>query len=726
MSQENRISGQILKIIVFFILTAVFIPTGFIMVKNFGILYEVLIFEVGVNTLKHYYPDATGFAVRYILEIINLFLKSYAFPVYLMILPASAAGIWLIYRFPILKKEKRDENSLRELESCKYAWIVAVVGFILVFVIFYFPMKNFVKPHDPFSYVFQAKVLIKGKLFVESPRYPEFYTTPHIINNGRWYSKYTIGWPLLLIPGVVLGIPQLTCAFCTFGALILLCFIYKKHFGQRGSLLAPIITLLCPMVIFTNSTLFSHAGALFFALLAVYFFLEYLEEKKLTKAVIASAALVVLFQIRPVDGFLFAGSVFLFVMIGVIRKNYTREKLLALTAYLTAAGLVSGILLGIVNYIQNGNPFLFSFLVYNPDDKLGFGVFGHTPLFGIWNTLYSIFRIMTWSFPLLLEFSLAALFIDKNHKLKLPWVMFLVYTVFFFIFYSEGGFSYGQRYFIIPVVLLTLSAMRGIIRVDELIRNRFSPASLTPALGALIVMVLTVIYPFAWSKVEKHCSKKRLTYNLIEKAVPANQKSVVFLTSGALVNSPDLKKERIITVYLLKPEKNAKLKEIYPDRKHYILLKDLSDGSYNVIPYPWKKLDRGTLGLLYYYAAENYMYRLTDGENARECFKKAVKYLPQNPWAWYKYGLLEFLGKNYSRSQEIFKQFVERFPPKVSMLGYYYLGRIAGENGDHHKAVKLLDKFMEFGLTGTPFYDQAEAWKKYYRSKIENRDDKKL
>lgn len=53
--------------------------------------------------------------------------------------------------------------------------------------------------HDEFGYIFQAKIFLAGKLYAPSPCPREAFDFPHIINNGRWYSQYPPGFPMLLM-----------------------------------------------------------------------------------------------------------------------------------------------------------------------------------------------------------------------------------------------------------------------------------------------------------------------------------------------------------------------------------------------------------------------------------------------------------------------------------------------------------------------------------------------
>lgn len=62
--------------------------------------------------------------------------------------------------------------------------------------------------HDEFSYLFQAKTFLAGRLsFASSSRMPELFDQMHVVNEGRFASKYFPGVGLWLAPFVALGHP---------------------------------------------------------------------------------------------------------------------------------------------------------------------------------------------------------------------------------------------------------------------------------------------------------------------------------------------------------------------------------------------------------------------------------------------------------------------------------------------------------------------------------------
>jgi len=123
--------------------------------------------------------------------------------------------------------------------------------------------------HDEYSYLFQAKTFLAGRLsFPSHETVPEIFDQMHVLNEGRFASRYFPGAGAWMAPFVALGHPYwgqwlagALCALFTFWA--------GRELGGNGvGLLAGALTALSPgMGIFSNLLLAHHptlAGLSFF------------------------------------------------------------------------------------------------------------------------------------------------------------------------------------------------------------------------------------------------------------------------------------------------------------------------------------------------------------------------------------------------------------------------------------------------------------------------------
>ena len=67
---------------------------------------------------------------------------------------------------------------------------------------------------DEHAYLFMAQLLGSGRLSVGSPPMKAFFDNAFLINDGALYAKYSLGWPALLAPFAMLGVPFVANALC--------------------------------------------------------------------------------------------------------------------------------------------------------------------------------------------------------------------------------------------------------------------------------------------------------------------------------------------------------------------------------------------------------------------------------------------------------------------------------------------------------------------------------
>ena len=78
---------------------------------------------------------------------------------------------------------------------------------------------------DEMIQVFQARIFAEGRLARVADVHPEFFSALHVVDvNGRVFSQFPPGGPLMLLPGVLAGAAWLTGP--VFGAIAVVAFWY--------------------------------------------------------------------------------------------------------------------------------------------------------------------------------------------------------------------------------------------------------------------------------------------------------------------------------------------------------------------------------------------------------------------------------------------------------------------------------------------------------------------
>src|SRR4030066_2091168 len=103
-------------------------------------------------------------------------------------------------------------------------------------------------PHinDENAYLFQAKLFQSGRLHAPSPCGREFFDFPHIINNGKWYSIYPPGFPLLLVVGLILRSPWLINPILAALAVLLFFLLGQEIYNRSVGIIAALLAAISP------------------------------------------------------------------------------------------------------------------------------------------------------------------------------------------------------------------------------------------------------------------------------------------------------------------------------------------------------------------------------------------------------------------------------------------------------------------------------------------------
>ncbi|MFG0335977.1 MAG: ArnT family glycosyltransferase, partial [Maioricimonas sp. JB049] len=114
--------------------------------------------------------------------------------------------------------------------------------------------------HDEFSYLFQAKTFLAGRVSYPGfePR-PELFDQVHVLNEGRFASRYFPGVGLWIAPFLAWGDPQLGYAVAHAVTAALLFWVGRDLAGNGVGLLAGLLFAVSPgMLLFSNLLLAHH------------------------------------------------------------------------------------------------------------------------------------------------------------------------------------------------------------------------------------------------------------------------------------------------------------------------------------------------------------------------------------------------------------------------------------------------------------------------------------
>jgi hypothetical protein len=166
----------------------------------------------------------------------------------------------------------------------RFFWFFAIVIVIKAILFFYWinqhVIHSFLNSADEFSCYFMAECLRLKRWWVELHLNWEFFKTVHVGNrDGKWFSVYPPGWPLVYALGLKFKIQDWLNPILVGLALINFHWIGKRLYGFTAACLAILILLLSPFFTFTAATYFSHGTCLFVLSLFCVAYLKWFDAK---------------------------------------------------------------------------------------------------------------------------------------------------------------------------------------------------------------------------------------------------------------------------------------------------------------------------------------------------------------------------------------------------------------------------------------------------------------
>jgi 4-amino-4-deoxy-L-arabinose transferase-like glycosyltransferase len=402
---------------------------------------------------------------------------------------------------------------------------VLVVNAVLSLYTAVVTLRIFPNASDEYSYLVQAQLFASGNLSVPSPQKPEFFDFDNIVNNGRFFSKYPPGWPLLLSVGAALGAPWIVNSLIGAVTLGLLHLTARKHFSVQAANLVLLMLTCSPFFVFNSASYFSHPSCLLSIALAYYFYFNEMEgPASPLQAALFGASAGLAFLIRPFT--MVALTVPLWIHLG-IRTWTTRRWPENVRVALSACGAVLAFL-GIFilyNYLQTGDPLLQPFTLYDSHDKPRIPVTIET--LGEWLYRFVVLRLwelncdwMPFCLPLL-GLCLARRVLREDAKVRLLLCSVGTLVISFSLYPTDGGNRYGPRYIyeaLGAIAILCAFSMKEVPRL-----------SLPLTLGVLVMNVITFVgQTHVLSEVVR---QKMQPYHLAEERKLSH--AIVFLKTGS-------------------------------------------------------------------------------------------------------------------------------------------------------------------------------------------------
>ena len=439
---------------------------------------------------------------------------------------------------------------------------------IISFVVF----QDSISSSDEWSYLVQAHIFSRGQLAVPSPIHRKFFDHIHIVNNGRYYSKYPPGWPCLLAIGVRLGVPRLINPLLGAGTLLLLYAMAKKLYTPQIALLASLFALASPYFLFNTASYFSHTASLFFVALLLFLLMKGWEERSSLYFFLAGLSGSASFLVRPFDQCAVLIPVAIFLVVSRLHRHLA-------TRHAASFGLghLNGFLLFLVyNTLQNGHPFVTGYHVADSwmDRWVG-------PEVWMWRYIvYYLAKLLTWSFPFLPLLALVTLFSAEPERVKqwercLASILFALIIAYALIAFPEGP-AYGPRYYYSGFLAIPLLGAKGFVRLCETSKIRLR----IPLLVGTILLNIGIVLPYHSTLASREIYAQNDFERQVQRLSPGP--ALVFLPpdpeSGLAPTRNTIDFQSAIVYAIDRGEKNSLLIQAYPGRRYFLYQYDSPPG----------------------------------------------------------------------------------------------------------------------------------------------------
>src|SRR5262249_7411110 len=141
------------------------------------------------------------------------------------------------------------------------------------------------------------------------------------------------GWPFLLLPGILLGVPWLINPLIGAATLFVLYRLGRKHFSNGAANIGLLSLLFNPFFILNSGSHFSHSSCLLMIALCYHFFFNWLDvpDSKRDAALMGLFAGLA-FLIRPLPMVGLLAPIGIHVLIHLGRRKWPKNELPALLA----------------------------------------------------------------------------------------------------------------------------------------------------------------------------------------------------------------------------------------------------------------------------------------------------------------------------------------------------------------------------------------------------------
>jgi hypothetical protein len=331
---------------------------------------------------------------------------------------------------------------------------------------------------DAVSHLFQARILASGALTVPHPPCPDAFDHEHIVMtyDGRWFTKYTPGHPLLLAAGILSGLLPWMVPLASGAAAVFLMALLRPWIGCVPARAAGLLFVGSPLALLLGGSFMSHTTFLALVLAGGAGLCRLLGERngplRRGLSVVTGLAWGWALITRPQDAAI-AGLLAALIIIGSGRWGSAWKRL----PWLAAGLAVPVAILLLWNREMYGTALAIGYGFTEagfrqPMFQASFGLSEDFPLskavdIAIWTAFRFNGVFLGW--PISLAAAPFALVARDDRRLVLWSSIAAIFVVGIYFFYSYYGAEYEARYYfplVPPLLAMTVVGLRWMARTQ--------------------------------------------------------------------------------------------------------------------------------------------------------------------------------------------------------------------------------------------------------------------
>jgi len=473
---------------------------------------------------------------------------------------------------------------------------------------------------DESAYRLMAELVASGRVAGESPPLELFFDNRFLINDGQLYAHYFLGWPALLAPFVLLGVPGFANAVYSALTVPPLFRVLRRLAGSGWARVGVVLYLLSPVLMVAAATELSHTSCT--AALAWFTWLCLRSRDADAPWWVhagAAFAFSVAFFIRPSSALGVGLPLLLWWAVGALRAP-GRGRWRAVVAFAVPAAVLAVLFLG-VNKLQTGSFFEVAYqraYSYAQENDFRFSLWPEAVEGGAFTELRfgdlrrslavagsGLFRLgvgfLGWPCSFLFAF-----FAGRGRLRATLWLSVVGYFALHFFTDNVGFDTFApMHYFEVawPLLLLNVAGLERLTTAGAELDGAVAAQSSAPpakpprpgrwarlpaTLAVALVAVTAVGYlPLRFEAIRKVADNVAMPWRALEEA--GIERAVIFAPEPFVVycrhpptrgwvfvrpnNDPELEND-VLWVNHLSLEKNRLLMRRFPDREGYVMIWD--------------------------------------------------------------------------------------------------------------------------------------------------------